>query len=229
MLGMVQESVSAKCDLVFPLERGDDELVARLGLQEIHSSFVSSRNCRHGKKRVQRVGRWLLPPNGFLKINTDGSSRGNPGPAGIGGVGRDSAGSVIFLFSIHEGVKTVNFMEGLAILHAIERALALGWRKVICEADSQILINLLNERKISDINWQLASVVQRILQVSSRLEEASFVHIPREWNRVVNCLAKWASEHDSGWKVEDWDQVNPELHLDLDRFLEEDRRIHEDS
>lgn len=118
----------------------------------MHSSFVSSRNCRHGKKRVQRVGRWLPPPNRFLKIITDGSSRENPGPARIGGVGRDSSGSVIFLFFIHEGVKTVNFMEGLAILYAIERALALGWRKVICESDSQILINLLNERKISDIN-----------------------------------------------------------------------------
>lgn len=61
------------------------------------------------------------------------------------------------------------------------------------------------------------------------MEEASFVHIPREWNRAANCLAKWAFEHDSGWKVEDWGQVNPELHPDLDRFFEEDRRIHGDS
>ena len=44
------------------------------------------------KHKIQRVGKWLPPPIGFLKINTDGSSRGNPGSVGIGGIGRDSSG-----------------------------------------------------------------------------------------------------------------------------------------
>jgi hypothetical protein len=34
----------------------------------------------------------LLPPTGTGKINTDGSSHGDPGEAGIGGLIRDSGG-----------------------------------------------------------------------------------------------------------------------------------------
>lgn len=33
------------------------------------------------------VVKWLLPPHCFFKLNTDGASRGNPGPAGGGGAG----------------------------------------------------------------------------------------------------------------------------------------------
>lgn len=45
----------------------------------------------------ERFQGWVvgtLPPLGVFKINTDGSSRGNPGHAGIGGVGCDSSRQV---------------------------------------------------------------------------------------------------------------------------------------
>ena len=43
-------------------------------------------------------------------------------------------------------------MEGLAILDALERAYALGWQRVICESDSQVLINFLIEQKVVDVS-----------------------------------------------------------------------------
>ena len=61
-----------------------------------------------------------------MKINIDGSSRGKLGPASIGGIGRDVIGSVVFIFSIYEGIQTINLVEGLAILAALEKAHALG-------------------------------------------------------------------------------------------------------
>ena len=82
------------------------------------------------------MGKWLPPPAGFLKINTNGSSRGNPYFPGIGGIGRDSSRSAVFIFLSNKGVLNVNRMEGLAILDALKRVYALGWRKVICEVDS---------------------------------------------------------------------------------------------
>jgi len=144
------------------------------------------------------VGRWLHPLAGILKINTDDSSRGNLGPSRIGGVGKDFFGFGGLLFSVHKGMQTIKLMEGLAILYAFEWAYDLGWCKVICESDSQILINLQIERKVSDVSWQVAMVVQQILQISSMMEMVSFVHILREWNRAANCLAKWASKHIDG-------------------------------
>ena len=56
-------------------------------------------------------GHWTPPLYGALKINTDGSSRGNPGLAGIGGVVRCSFGDVQFFFSVHKGIYTNNLME----------------------------------------------------------------------------------------------------------------------
>ena len=43
---------------------------------------------------------------------------------------------MVFIFLANKGVQIVNRMEGLAILYALKRAYALGWRKVICEANS---------------------------------------------------------------------------------------------
>lgn len=143
--------------------------------------------------------------------------------ASIGGIGRDSLGSVIFLFLVYEGTQTINLVERLAILDALERAHALGWRRIVCESDSHILINFLIEQKVADVSWQLARVVQQIMRVSSLMEIVTFVHIPREWNRAADCLAKWASEHVEGWRIEEWDLVPQELRFDLMNILAKDR------
>jgi hypothetical protein len=34
--------------------------------------------------------KWEPPPQGFIKLNYDGASKGNPGQAGAGGLFRDS-------------------------------------------------------------------------------------------------------------------------------------------
>ena len=70
------------------------------------------RRGRREKQKFQRRGKWLPPPDGFLKINTDGSSRGNPGSTRIGGIGRDYSRAAIFVFSGNKGIQTINRMEG---------------------------------------------------------------------------------------------------------------------
>ena len=82
-----------------------------------------------------RDGWWVPPPTGFLKINTDGSSRGNPGHVGIGAIGRSDVGSAVFLFSVYKGKHSNNLMEALAIKVAIEHGSSLGWQNFICESD----------------------------------------------------------------------------------------------
>ena len=134
---MVHEIVEAKSEIILPLEKGDAEIVNRFGMHGISSAPACIRRGRLVKHKIQRVGKWLPPPIGFLKINTDGSSRGNPSSTRIGGIGRDSSRSVVFIFLANKGVQTVNKMEGLAILYALKWAYALGWRKVICEVDSR--------------------------------------------------------------------------------------------
>ncbi|KAG7945159.1 hypothetical protein I3843_15G138800 [Carya illinoinensis] len=46
---------------------------------------------------------WARPPKGRLKLNLDGSSLGNPGPSGGGGILRDGNGKLIFAYSMSFG------------------------------------------------------------------------------------------------------------------------------
>ena len=48
------------------------------------------------------------------------------------------------MFSIHKGVHSNNVMEALAIKVAMRWAFSLGWRKIVCESDSQIVVDMIN-------------------------------------------------------------------------------------
>jgi hypothetical protein len=51
---------------------------------------------------------WKPPPEGSLKLNFDGASKGNPGRTGTGGVIRDSQGKIIRLYTGSLGNSTNN-------------------------------------------------------------------------------------------------------------------------
>ena len=136
ILNRLQETVYAKCDMSVNIDHGDQAIVRNLNLGDNCRGHILGRKPSHGKQRVCRDGKWTPPPTGCLKINTDGSSRGNPGHAGIGAIGRGDDGGVVFLLSVYKGHHSNNLMEALAIKVGIERGCSLGWRKIIRESDS---------------------------------------------------------------------------------------------
>lgn len=66
------------------------------------------------------------------------------------------------------------------------------------------MIDFLNDQHLEGVSWQLALVVKHILNLGSLVDHISFLHIPCEWNKVVDCLAKWASEGLDKWDIENW-------------------------
>ena len=160
-----------------------------------------------------------------MKINTDGSSRGNPSHVGIGAIGRGNDGVVVFMLSIYKGQYSNNLMEALAIKIVVERGCSLGWKEIICEPDSQIVVDMLNKLSWENVNWRLASLAKQTLSLCSSLDSVSFHHIPREWNRVVDCLAKWASENVDDWNINGRDDLPWEYREIVDQLLLEDRNI----
>ena len=54
------------------------------------------------------------------------------------------------------------------------------------------------------------------------MDSISYAHIPREWNRVADSLAKSASKNIDGGKLDEWEQMPYELCQDLERTLAED-------
>lgn len=125
----------------------------------------------------------------------------NLGHVGIGAIGRGDDGGVVFLFSAYKGQHSNNLMEALAIKVGIECGISLGWQKIICDSDSQIFVDMLNNQRVEDFSWQLASIARQILDLFQSLDFVAFCHIPREWNRVADCLAKWASKNEGKWDI----------------------------
>ena len=98
-----------------------------------------------------------------------------------------------------------------------------GWSKVICESDSQVVVNLLSSQELDDVSWQLATIVNQIILLSNSFQFIRFTYIHHEWNRAANCLAKWASNHDPSWNIMDRGQFSTEMVQEFDDLIDQDR------
>lgn len=72
----------------------------------------------------------------------------------------------------------------------MEQTCALGWKRSICESNSYVVVNMLNEQQLDDANWHLAMVIRQILSMSNSLKLVTFSLIFYEWNRVSDSLTK---------------------------------------
>lgn len=77
--------------------------------------------------RISRAVSWNKPASGCVKLNVDGSCRGNPGTCGGGGVIRDSVGTVLGGFSACFGQGTNNEAELRALKEGVALCKSLGY------------------------------------------------------------------------------------------------------
>ena len=137
-------------------------------------------------------------------INTDGGSRGNPGPAAVGIVFYDAAGKDIHHYKKCIGRATNNEAEYQAIIKALEILLQSKWfadnniaeKEVICRLDSQLVVEQINGNykiKQDHIKLLIAQVRQIIAQMHLNI---SFIHIPREENKLADKLVNKALDEE---------------------------------
>ncbi len=133
-------------------------------------------------------------------INTDGGSRGNPGPAAVGIVFYDQNGKEIHHYKNCIGNATNNEAEYQAIIKALEILLQSKWfsenniaeKEVVCRLDSQLVVEQINGNyKIKQDHIKLL-IVQVRQMVSQMHLNISFVHIPREENKLADKLVNQA-------------------------------------
>lgn len=67
--------------------------------------------------------------------------------------------------------------------------------------------------------------MDQIHNLCTSLESITFTHIPREWNSVANCLAKWAVDHMCNWNIVDKTQLPMGLSHQLDHLVDLDRVV----
>ncbi|XP_075086412.1 uncharacterized protein LOC107828724 [Nicotiana tabacum] len=80
-----------------------------------------------------------LPCHGWYKCNTDGASKGNPGPSSLGICVRDDEGDVVYSRVVNLGVKTNVVAEANAILQGLEYCVEYNFQPLILENDSLVM------------------------------------------------------------------------------------------
>lgn len=133
-----------------------------------------------------------------INVFTDGGSRGNPGPAGIG-VWFENLEKK---YSQTIGIATNNDAEYQALIFALKKAKQLLGKQskesqINCFLDSELVVKQLNhEYKISAPNTQRYFI--EIWNLMLDFGAVNFTHIFREKNKVADSLVNEALDKESG-------------------------------
>nr|XP_018623243.1 14.7 kDa ribonuclease H-like protein [Nicotiana tomentosiformis] len=92
---------------------------------------------------------WQPPHAGWYKCNTNGASKGNPGPSSIGFCVRDEAGDLVYAKSVDIGVITNVVTEAQAILQGLEYCVTHEKHPLILETDSFTLKKVIERIQIN--------------------------------------------------------------------------------
>lgn len=137
--------------------------------------------------KVHRIGEneQVLPASDAATIYTDGGSRGNPGPSGIGYYIVGADGREIKRGGEYLGMSNSRLAEYYALKEGLEQAIELGLKRVNFMSDSLMMVNQLNG--VYQVkNMDLMQVYSDVLGLLSKLDSYSFTHIPREQNKEAD-------------------------------------------
>ena len=133
--------------------------------------------------RIMQVGEGaqVLPASDFATIYTDGGSRGNPGPSGLGYYIIGADGKEIKRGGEFLGFSSSRLAEYYGLKEGLEQAIELGLKKVHFKSDSLMMVNQMNSvYKVK--NQDLLQVHADVLKLLENLEAYSFTHVPRGQN-----------------------------------------------
>lgn len=125
-------------------------------------------------------------------VQIDGSSRNNPGPAGIGVAVIAPDGQLIKEISRFIGIRTNNQAEYEALITALTEIKNMNIQSVMIQTDSELLYYQLTG-KYSVKSDKLKPLYQRAKQLLNSLSNVKFILVPRKCNRLTDKLAKNAS------------------------------------
>jgi ribonuclease HI len=124
-------------------------------------------------------------------VYTDGASRGNPGPAGVGVVIEDDRG--MRLRGLHRwlGVTTNNEAEYQALIEGLKAVSDWKPDRVELYLDSKLVVEQMNGRyRVKSA--ELAPLYKRASDLVQQLPEVKITHVEREKNKGADALANMA-------------------------------------
>jgi ribonuclease HI len=134
-----------------------------------------------------------VPLDSSLVMYTDGASRGNPGPAGIGIVIYDSDNRQVGKVSAPIGVQTNNFAEYTALIRALRIGRYFRARMLKIRTDSELVVKQIKgEYKVNHEN--IKGLYAEAMRLKKGFASCRIEHVTRNLNDKADFLAKKASE-----------------------------------
>lgn len=131
------------------------------------------------------------------RINIDGGSRGNPGPAAYGVVIRDARGEPLAKLKKYIGRSTNNVAEYYGLIAAMDYAQSHGVRAIRIESDSELLVKQMRGLyKVKSADLQ--PLYERAQKTAKLFESFRIDHVYREQNREADALANEALDEVEG-------------------------------
>jgi ribonuclease HI len=154
-----------------------------------------------------------MPRVGFLKLNFDGASKGNPGKAGAGGAIIDNGGKLVHLYATSIDNTTNNVVEFGSLEHGLEILIQEGLVNVTVEGDSSLVIGTAkllrcgtNIGKLIN-HWCLAQILQRIQKHLQTLFTVDFRWVRRSKNTLEDMLSNEGLNHEGNMLDKAWTHI----------------------
>lgn len=123
----------------------------------------------------------------MITVHIDGASRGNPGHAGIGVIGKTDD-KVVFQIGEYIGQTTNNVAEYNALIRGLQETLLSGNRAAYFYSDSELLVNQVNGKyKVRHEN--LIPLYHQADALIKKFSSFKIAHVRREFNKEADMLA----------------------------------------
>jgi ribonuclease HI len=133
-----------------------------------------------------------VPLGSSLVIYTDGASRGNPGPAGIGIVIYDSDNRQVGKVCASIGVQTNNYAEYTALVRALQIARYFKTKVLRVRTDSELIVRQMKgEYRVNNEN--IKPLYEEAMLLRKGINTFKIEHVTRNLNDKADYLAKKAS------------------------------------
>jgi ribonuclease HI len=137
------------------------------------------------------------PAPAAFRMNIDGGSRGNPGPAAYGVIIRDGSGELVTKLKKYIGRMSNNVAEYYGLIAALDYAQSHKIRALRIESDSELLVKQMRgQYKVK--SEDLRPLFERAKKMSQAFDSFRIDHVYREQNREADALANEALDTAEG-------------------------------
>ena len=128
-------------------------------------------------------------------LHTDGGSRGNPGPAAIGGLITDENNEILESFSDFIGTQTNNYAEYTALIKGLEIAVDKNITVLDCYLDSELVVKQVKGiYRVKDITLQ--TLHKKVIEKAKKFKAINFIHVKRHLNKEADQLVNNALDNE---------------------------------